>query len=102
MRTNYYFTIETSRALQALDVFAHFFIDPLLSQDMVAKEANAVNSEYEINVSGDNWKIMHLLSLMSDSKHPLSRFTIGNLDSLLKPHVVEALRKFHSEHYSSN
>ena len=30
-RTNYYFTIDTSRTSEALNVFAHFFIDPLLS-----------------------------------------------------------------------
>ncbi len=51
---------------------------------MVEKEANAVNSEYEIDVSGDSWKLMHLITLLSDPKHPLSRFTIGNLDSLMK------------------
>ncbi|CAD8081384.1 unnamed protein product [Paramecium primaurelia] len=101
-RTNYYFTIDTSRTSEALNVFAHFFIDPLLSQEMVQKEANAVNSEYEINVAGDGWKILHLMSLMSDPKHPMSRFTIGNLQSLLKPHVVEALKKFHEQYYSSN
>jgi len=35
MRTNYYFSIECSKVYDALDVFAHFFIDPLLSEDMV-------------------------------------------------------------------
>lgn len=95
MRTNYYFTIESTKSYEALDVFAHFFIDPLLSKDMVEKEANAVNSEYEINVNGDGWKLMFLLELLSDSSHPFSRFTIGNLDSLVKPDVVEALKKFH-------
>ena len=65
-------------------MFSHFFIDPLLSKDMVEKEANAVNSEYEIDVSGDGWKLMHLMTLLSSPTHPLSRFTIGNLDSLIK------------------
>jgi insulysin len=65
-------------------VFSHFFIDPLLSKDMVEKEANAVNSEYEIDVSGDGWKLMHLMTLLANPAHPLSRFTIGNLDSLVK------------------
>lgn len=101
-KTNYYFEIENSKYLDTLDVFAHFFIDPLLSKDMVNKEANAVNSEYEINVNGDGWKLMHLITLMADPKHPFSRFSIGNLDSLVKPDIVEALRKFHDEYYSAN
>ena len=69
---------------------------------MVEREANAVNSEYEIDVSGDGWKLMHILNLMSKEDHPMSRFTIGNLDSLIKPNIVDALREFHESHYSAN
>ena len=72
----------------ALNVFAHFFIDPLLSDSMVDKEVNAVNSEYEIVVSGDGWKLMHLFTMMSVKNHPLSRFTIGNNNSLKKNNIV--------------
>jgi insulysin len=63
-------------------VFSHFFIDPLLNPEMVEKESNAVNSEYEIAVSGDGWKILHLLNRVAKDSHPMSRFTIGNLESL--------------------
>jgi insulysin len=34
-RTNYYFSIDANKMGEALNVFAHFFIDPLLSEDMV-------------------------------------------------------------------
>jgi insulysin len=87
---------------EALNVFAHFFIDPLLADSMVEKEVNAVNSEYEIDVSGDGWKLMHIITMLSDPSHPLSRFTIGNNQSLNKKDVVEALKDFHSHHYSAN
>jgi len=62
---------------------------------MVDKEVNAVNSEYEIDVSGDGWKLIHLMSLLSEPSHPMSRFTIGNNASLKKEGVVEALKAFH-------
>lgn len=52
--------INNDRVVEALQVFAHFFIDPLLDSNMVDREVNAVNSEYEIAVSGDLWKITHL------------------------------------------
>jgi insulysin len=55
---------------------------------MVDKEVNAVNSEYEIDVSGDGWKLMHLFTMMSVKNHPLSRFTIGNNNSLKKNNIV--------------
>jgi insulysin len=69
---------------------------------MVDKEVNAVNSEYEIDVSGDGWKLMHLITLLADENHPLSRFTIGNNESLNKKDIVKALREFHESHYSAN
>lgn len=83
-------------------MFAHFFIDPMLKESMVEKEVNAVNSEYEIDVSGDGWKLLHLLSLISNDNHPMSRFTIGNNESLLKEDIVKYLKDFHASHYSSN
>lgn len=73
---------------EALQVFAHFFIDPKLDENMVDREVKAVNSEYEIAVSGDNWKIMHLMNRLAKRDHPLSRFTIGNLESLNKEHSI--------------
>ena len=69
---------------------------------MVDKEVNAVNSEYEIDVSGDGWKLMHLFTMLSKPEHPLSRFTIGNNESLKKKNIVKALNEFHKEFYSAN
>lgn len=100
--TNYFFSIQTSQFKEALDVFAHFFIDPLFSEDMVEKEVQAVNSEFEIAVSGDAWKMVHILSLMTKSDHPMSRFTIGSTATLKKENIVSALKGFHERYYSSN
>lgn len=100
--TNFYFSVDSDTLQRALTVFSHFFIDPLLSEDGVSKEVNAVNSEYEIDVSNDSWKIMNLITLLSDAKHPNSRFTIGNTDTLNKDGVIRALKDFYRNHYSSN
>lgn len=87
---------------KALDVFAHFFIDPLFNEDAVNKERNAVNSEYEIDVSSEEWKVINLFALLADPNHPASRFSIGNNEVLAKDGVVEALKKFYKDNYSSN
>ncbi|CAD8118614.1 unnamed protein product [Paramecium sonneborni] len=100
--TNYYFEITVNHLGKALDAFAHFFIDPLFSEDAVNKERNAVNSEYEIDVSTEDWKVVNLFALLADPKHPASRFSIGNNDVLAKEGVVEALKKFYQDNYSSN
>ncbi|CAD8052007.1 unnamed protein product [Paramecium sonneborni] len=96
--TNYYMKINNERVVEALQVFAHFFIDPLLDSSMVDREVNAVNSEYEIAVSGDLWKISHLFQILSNK--PIGRFTIGSLKTLQDP--MKELVKFHSQYYSAN
>ncbi|KAM3136308.1 hypothetical protein pb186bvf_011607 [Paramecium bursaria] len=96
--TNYYFKINNERILEALQVFSHFFIDPAFDSNMVDREVNAVNSEYEIAVSGDVWKLMHLIQIMS--KKPVGRFSIGSKDTLKDP--MEALIQFYNSHYSAN
>lgn len=100
--TNFYFSVDSETLERALTVFAHFFIDPLLNESQIEKEVNAVDSEYEIDVSTDAWKLMHLVTLLSDSKHPQSRFTIGNKETLDKEGVMRALKDFYRNHYSSN
>ena len=100
--TNYYFEVGSGQLVNALDIFSHFFVDPLFSRDAVDKEINAINSEYEIDTNGDSWKIMNLFTLLSAEDHPASRFTIGNTETLSQSDIVHQLRKFHREFYSSN
>jgi len=55
----------------------------------VDREINAINSEYEIDINGDSWKIMNLFNLLSKDSHPASRFTIGNTETLTKEDIVK-------------
>ena len=64
------------------------FSNPIFSKENVEKESSAVNGEYEIDVSSDTWKITNLMSLISKENHPMSRFTIGNKESLKKDGVA--------------
>lgn len=102
MKTNYYFQVSTEGLYEVLDVFSHFFIDPTFNEEAVFKEVNAVNSEYEIDVSDDGWKLYHLLTTQTKKSHPLSKFSIGNLDSLNKDGVVDALKDYFQKYYSAN
>jgi insulysin len=100
--TNYYFQVGSGSLVKALNVFSHFFVDPLFNQDAVDREINAINSEYQLDVNGDSWKIMNLFTLLADESHPAGRFTIGNTETLTKEDIVKQLHKFHGEHYSAN
>lgn len=43
--TNYFFEVNHDHLEPALDRFAQFFLCPLISEDGVSREANAVDSE---------------------------------------------------------
>jgi secreted Zn-dependent insulinase-like peptidase len=61
-------------------------------------EVDAVNSEYEIDVSDDSWKLFHLYSLLYSENHPASRFTIGNSETLKRAGGFTSLINIISSH----
>jgi insulysin len=102
VKTNYYFNVQNQGVLDVLDVFANFFVSPLLVEESIQREVNAVDSEYQIDVAEDAWKLFHILTLLTREEHPLSQFSIGNRGTLLKPGIQKALRDFFQTYYSSN
>ncbi|UJR37824.1 hypothetical protein I4U23_030514 [Adineta vaga] len=106
--TNYYFDINPSLLPDALDVFAQFFISPLFAASSTDRELEAVNSEYEGNLSKDVWRISQLEKSTSDPAHPYSGFAIGNTESLRTTpkqrgiDIRQVLLDFHNAQYSSN
>jgi insulysin len=68
---------------EALDRFAQFFIAPLISEDGVEREANAVDSENGKNLNSDSWKKLQLWKHTANEAHPFARFSTGNLDTLI-------------------
>lgn len=42
MNTNYQFAVSAKHLKKVLDIFAHFFIDPLLKPDAVNREIEAI------------------------------------------------------------
>ena len=87
--TNYHFEIKDNKLLEALDRFAQFFIYPLFMDQSVFKEINAVNSEAEMYYNNDMWRMDGLVMLLCNHKALLSKYNVGNLDSLgnLRGHI---------------
>lgn len=95
----YYFDVANSALDQALDIFAQFFIEPLLSPEHVDKEINAVESEFQMAKNNDKRRLSHLFLSRSNPESVFNTFTMGNLDTLDTPHVYERLREFYRSHY---
>jgi insulysin len=100
--TNYHFEVNNEGFEKALDMFAQFFICPLFSKSSVDREMNAVDSENKKNLQSDMWRYYQLLQNESNPESTLNRFATGNLETLKKDGVVEALKEFHKKWYSAN
>ena len=109
--TNYHFDILPDHFAEALDIFAQFFISPLLSQGSTEREVNAVENEHIKNLQSDGWRAQQLRKSLANPKHPMHKFGTGNLNTLCnntrtgtaKTHchgTRKALLNFYNEHYS--
>ena len=100
--TVYYFNVNDNYLEKVIDIFSHFFIDPLFDKDSVCREINAVNSEHEKNITNDTWIRNQIIKNMSKKKSPINRFSTGNLDTLDKPDIREKMIEFYNKYYTSN
>ena len=99
--TNYFFDIAPSAFPEALDRFAHFFIDPMLAPEYAEREKNAVNSEYQLQLKDDGWRGYMVGKQVLNPAHPGSKFTIGSLDTLAGD-IHEDLVDFFETQYSAD
>ena len=91
---------------EGLDRFAQFFIAPLMKQDAMQREREAVDSEYEMALPSDDNRICQIFGGLSKPGHPMGKFMWGNVSSLRPEGVTEAslhsrLHQFWSRHYTA-
>jgi len=107
-QTVYYFSCAPDALEDSVDRFAQFFVSPLFTPSATDREINAVNSEHLKNQQSDTWRMMQLQRNSANPKHPLNRFSTGNIDTLkLIPEknnidIRQGLLDFHEKWYSSN
>lgn len=103
--TTFFFDIQHEYFHQALDRFAHFFIDPLFNADAVEKERNAVDSEYRLKINDDVRRIYQVQKETINPRHPFAKFSVGNKDTLADTKhrlIRDELITFFHQHYSAN
>ncbi|KAM1079537.1 hypothetical protein FF1_014341 [Malus domestica] len=106
--TNYYFDVNSDGFEEALDRFAQFFINPLMSADATMREIKAVDSENQKNLLSDGWRMNQLQKHLSAADHPYHKFSTGNWETLeVRPKAKgldtrAELNKFYEQYYSAN
>ncbi|XP_014486438.1 PREDICTED: insulin-degrading enzyme-like [Dinoponera quadriceps] len=105
--TTYYFDIHTNKLWGALDHFAQFFIEPILSEDRIEEEVMAIEWEYMNNLQNNVYIYDHLDN-SKDLESVKFKFGLGNkhtLDTVPKQkgiNVWERLLEFYEVHYSAD
>lgn len=105
MHTNYFFDIDANNFEQGLDRFAQFFIKPLIMEDYVERERNAVHSEYASKLKSEVRRERDVFRELVIDNHPLSKFSTGNqntLSGVSANRLQKELFDFYNSHYSAN
>ncbi len=103
--TNYFFQVNQDAFEEATDRFAQFFISPSLAAKYVAREKNAVHSEYSMKIKDDARRIYEVLKDTTNQAHPASQFSVGNLDTLADRDnnlLIDDLKALYKKHYTSS
>lgn len=100
--TCFYYSIKTDFFENSLDIFSHFFIDPLFNVDAVEREMCAVDSEFWKSYNNDNRRLDSVIKKIMDPSYYGSRFTCGNLKTLKRDDIYNRLQEFYENKYSSN
>lgn len=105
--TNYMFEIKPEALVEALDRFAGFFIEPLLTRDCTEREINAVDSEYQAGLTSPWWRYVGIMNMSANPDHPF-HVAVGNNKVLLEEpkergiDLYEEMKKLYESTYSSN
>jgi insulysin len=100
--TNYFFDVDPKGLEGTLDRFSRFFVAPTLDPAYVDREVNAVHSEYQSKLKDEARRSFEATKQGLNPKHPFSQFRAGNLQSLQKPGLLDALKRFYVDEYSAD
>ncbi len=104
-QTNYFFNVDSAYLFDTLDRFAQFFVAPRFDAKYVDRERHAVESEYQLKLKDDSRREWDVLSELVNPKHPLAKFSVGNLETLVNDEarpIRPDLLAFYQRYYSAN
>ncbi|CAN7991917.1 unnamed protein product [Ixodes hexagonus] len=105
-KTVYKMEVHQKHLGRALDIFANFFVAPLIRKESMERELQAIDNEFQLVLPSDSCRHQQLLGSIAHEAHPMRKFMWGNTESLKKVPLRDgvdahaALRSFFEEHYS--
>ncbi|KAI5101070.1 nardilysin isoform X1, partial [Silurus meridionalis] len=117
-RTIFQFDVQRKYFKEALDrqvpyicnslVWAQFFICPLMIEDAIEREVEAVDSEFQLARPSDSHRKEMLFGSLAKPNHPMGKFCWGNAQTLKHEpkekmiNTYERLQEFWRRHYSAH
>ncbi|XP_054458442.1 nardilysin-like [Anoplopoma fimbria] len=107
-RTIFQFDVQRKYFREALDRWAQFFICPLMIEDAIDREVEAVDSEYQLARPSDSHRKEMLFGSLAKPGHPMSKFCWGNAQTLKHDpkekqiNTYQRLRDFWRRYYSAH
>ncbi|XP_076010587.1 nardilysin b [Genypterus blacodes] len=107
-RTIFQFDVQRKYFREALVRWAQFFICPLMIEDAIDREVEAVDSEYQLARPSDSHRKEMLFGSLAKPGHPMGKFCWGNAQTLKHEprekqiNTYQRLRDFWKRHYSAH
>lgn len=100
--TTYFFTVSEKAFPEAVDRLEQLMETPRLLQNSMQREREAVDSEFQMQMSSDAARVQSIFKALINESHPASRFNCGNLKTL-KEEITDdelhaELMKLHGEY----
>ncbi|XP_037810382.1 nardilysin-like [Lucilia sericata] len=105
--TLYYFEVAEKHLDSSMDYFAAQLKEPLLIEDSMTRERQAVESEFQLALNNNTIRCNQLLQSLANENYPHNSFILGNLKTLKEDIESDAelhrnLHEFYKRHYSSH
>ena len=104
--TVFYFESPRRYFQEGLDRFAQFFIAPLMKQDAMEREREAVDSEFQMALPSDSNRLCQIMGGLAKPGHLMAKFMWGNKgslspDGLTDEQMHKRLHEFRLRHYTA-
>ncbi|WP_417682163.1 insulinase family protein [Pseudidiomarina aquimaris] len=104
--SSYYCSVDAPSFAEALDRFSRFFYQPTFNPEWIAKEVNAIESEFQLKRKDELRRLYQVHKATANPAHPFAKFSVGNFNTLTNngdtTGLDQHMRSYFSTWYRAN
>ena len=101
---NFHFDCPLNQFSQALDILIDMLAQPALTIQGISQEVDAIEAEFSMRKQDDVRRLYDVHKQTCNTKHPFSRFSVGNkqiFSQFTKEELQQKLRKHHQQYFAA-